>query len=150
MSRVRIKVVESSRELQQALAIRRQVFVQEQSVPEEIEMDDYDDVATHVLAMRNGKAVGTARWRRTSNGIKLERFAVPGPLRGGGIGKAILAFILDRVTNGHEIYLHAQISVVPFYEKFGFACVGKPFKEAGILHRKMVYGRPPRVKGQGR
>ncbi|MFQ6616068.1 MAG: GNAT family N-acetyltransferase [Fidelibacterota bacterium] len=150
MSRVHVKVAESDEEVQHALAIRREVFIEEQSVPEEIEMDSHDGAASHALAWLDGKPVGTARWRKTEKGIKLERFAVPAAMRGKGIGKAILMFILNRVTNGDQIYLHAQTSVISFYEKYGFACVEKPFKEAGISHRRMIYRSPARVKASGK
>lgn len=139
MDRVKVKVVDSDAELKHALAIRREVFVKEQSVPEEIELDAHDWGATHVLATLDGKPAGTARWRKTELGIKLERFAVPRSMRGKGIGKALLMYVLNRVTNGDKIYLHAQTSVIPFYEKYGFTCEGRPFQEAGISHRKMVY-----------
>ena len=121
------------------MVIRREVFVKEQSVPLEIEMDDYDETAIHILAFLSDRPVGTARWRETDQGIKLERFAVPGPFRGKGIGKSLLMFALDRVKEAKQVYLHAQLSVVPFYEKYGFTCVDHDFYEAGILHKKMVY-----------
>lgn len=121
------------------MVIRREVFVKEQSVPLEIEMDDYDETAIHILAFLSDMPVGTARWRETDQGIKLERFAVPGPFRGKGIGKSLLMFALDRVKEAKQVYLYAQLNVVPFYEKYGFTCVGHDFYEAGILHKKMVY-----------
>ena len=134
-----MKIVKTRGELDQAKAIRRRVFIVEQSVPPEIEMDVYDKTATHVLAMVNGEPAGTARWRQTRHGIKLERFAVPKRLRGRGIGECLLMFVLDQITGSQRIYLHAQSDVVSFYEKYGFTCVGEGFFEAGIPHRKMIY-----------
>ncbi|MFQ6673746.1 MAG: GNAT family N-acetyltransferase [Fidelibacterota bacterium] len=143
-----VKVVESDREMEQALAIRREVFIEEQEVPPEIEMDAWDAEATHVLAILRGRPVGTARWRETGAGIKLERFAVPSGLRGRGIGKTVLKFVLDQVRGSGEIYLYAQQQVVPFYEKYGFLGVGEVFWEADIPHLKMVYVSPFREERQ--
>lgn len=138
--RIKTKILTTADELEQAKAIRRVVFIEEQSVRPEIEMDSHDETATHVLAFLNGESVGTARWRETKYGVKLERFAVPKPLRGRGIGKSLVMFVLEQVKGADQIYLHAQSEVIPFYEKYGFSCVGGEFQEAGIAHRKMVFG----------
>ncbi|MEE9167977.1 MAG: GNAT family N-acetyltransferase [Candidatus Neomarinimicrobiota bacterium] len=137
--RLSTKILTTAEELEQAKAIRRAVFIDEQSVPLEIEMDDYDESATHVLAFLNGEPAGTARWRYTKSGTKLERFAVPKSLRGRGIGKSLVMFVLEQVKGADQIYLHAQSNVISFYEKYGFSCVGDQFYEADIPHRKMVY-----------
>ena len=136
---VTLRIVDSVREFEQAKAIRREVFVVEQSVPSEIEWDIYDRTATHVLASVNDQPAGTARWRETGQGIKLERFAVPQSFRGRGIGEGLVRFVLDCVRDADVIYLHAQLNVVAFYEHYGFVCVGDSFPEAGIPHRKMIY-----------
>jgi predicted GNAT family N-acyltransferase len=136
-----IKIVKSKNDLQKAMGIRHNVFIEEQSVPPDIEMDVYDETATHVLAFFDGQAVGTARWRQTSEGTKLERFAVLKEFRGKGLGKALVRFILSKIDHTHKIYLHAQDSVISFYEKYGFSCVGERFFEAGISHTKMVYSK---------
>ncbi len=136
---LQVKIVTSDEERQQAYAIRYEVFVVGQGVPVEIEMDRYDDEANHVLAILNGKPVGTARWRTTSQGVKLERFAVLGEYRSRGVGAALVRFILREVDRKSKIYLHAQETVVPFYEKYGFVPVGKSFQEVGIWHRKMYW-----------
>jgi len=134
-----VKIVTSDEERQQAYAIRYEVFVKGQQVPVEIEMDQFDEQAVHVLATLDGQPVGTARWRTTSRGVKLERFAVLKEYRSRGVGAALVRFILQKVDHQATIYLHAQEAVVPFYEKYGFVPVGKPFDEVGIKHRKMYW-----------
>ncbi|NOZ04455.1 MAG: GNAT family N-acetyltransferase [FCB group bacterium] len=135
---VKVKPVENATEKAVALAIREEVFVREQNVPLEIEMDEFDKEASHVLAFRDEKPVGTARWRATYRGIKLERFAVLKPYRSKGVGKALVTFILDQIPENIHCYLHAQESVIPFYEQFGFRSEGPLFYEADIPHRRMV------------
>lgn len=132
-------MVESREELTTARAIRRQVFIEEQAVPPEIELDEHDEIATHVLAYLGDEPAGTARWRETAYGIKLERFAVPEPFRGLGVGRNLVLFVLDLVEGTKQIYLHAQSDVIGFYEKYGFECSGDVFYEAGMPHRRMMY-----------
>ena len=81
--------------------------------------------------------MGTARYRVTNNGTKLERFAVLKTYRNRGVGKALVEFILDTL-NQDDIYLHAQESVVDFYTPLGFKKIGKQFFEADIPHWKMI------------
>lgn len=140
-----IKVVRISNkeQLLQAQNIRKTVFVDEQKVPEEAEIDEYEDSSNHYLAFDDHRPIGTARWRSTSQGIKLERFAVLREARGKGVGGALLKTILDdiqRETRGPQrpLYLHAQVSALAFYRKFGFQTVGDKFEECGIQHFKMV------------
>jgi predicted GNAT family N-acyltransferase len=135
---VEIKQIVNLTELEQAFAIRRQVFCIEQNVSEEIEMDEFDDVATHILAFINDKPVGTARWRFTEEGAKMERFAVLKEYRGKDVGEALVKYTLDKLKDNDFIYLNAQESVIKFYEKFGFLSVGNRFYEADIPHKKMI------------
>ena len=138
--------IEQQAQMDKALQIREQVFVQEQNVPKEDEYDEYDQTATHFLAVDNeGNAFGTARWRRTDKGIKLERFAIRKDVRGKGVGSILLESLLEDITitvqnNTDEpvqLYLHAQSSALPLYEKFGFQKEGEAFEECGIEHYKM-------------
>src|SRR5438874_9904265 len=111
-----------------AFEIRRQVFVDEQHVSREEEYDDHENESTHYLVYTNDIPVGTARWRKTPLGIKLERFAVLKEFRNSGAGTFILEKVLDDVASGGEqIYLHAQITAVNFYLKAGFEIVGDEF-----------------------
>ena len=135
---ITIKQIDSQTELEKAFAIRKQVFCIEQNVPEEIEMDEFDAVATHILAYIDGKAVGTARWRFTDEGCKMERFAVLKEYRGKGVGKELVKYTLEKLKDNNPIYLNAQESVIEFYKKFGFEVVGNRFFEADISHKKMI------------
>jgi len=130
-------------DLESAFAIRRQVFVEEQHVSAREEYDEFEDTSTHFLARVEGTPCGTARWRRTSNGVKLERFAVLAAFRGKGVGNALVKAVLEDVFNQQpepieRIYLHAQVTAMPLYAGFGFVAVGPMFEEAGIQHYKMV------------
>ncbi|MCJ7801356.1 MAG: GNAT family N-acetyltransferase [Candidatus Marinimicrobia bacterium] len=135
---IEIKQITNSADLEQAFAIRRQVFCIEQNVSEEIEMDEFDEDATHILAYINDKPVGTARWRFTENGAKMERFAVLIEYRGKGVGEALVNYTLGKLKDYDYIYLNAQESVIKFYEKFGFDVVGDRFYEADIPHKMMI------------
>lgn len=131
-------------DLETAFTIRRIVFVDEQRVAREEEYDEYETSSQHFLARSaDGTPCGTARWRRTSNGVKLERFAVLLQFRGQGVGTALVRAVLDDVFSQQpepieRIYLHAQVTAMPLYERFGFVAVGPLFEEAGIQHYKMV------------
>ncbi|MBT8195416.1 MAG: GNAT family N-acetyltransferase [Bacteroidia bacterium] len=125
---------------EQAFEVRRIVFVDEQKVSREEEFDEFEKSSHHYLALNNNQPVGTARWRKTNNGIKLERFAVLQSQRKNGIGKAILDEVLKDVKNQEQkIYLHAQLSALDFYKKAGFIEEGEHFWEANIEHVKMVF-----------
>ncbi len=121
------------------------VFVEEQHVSADEEYDEYDSTATHFLATDDttGEACGTARWRFTEKGIKLERFAVLPAHRGKGIAQSLIQAVLEDIQTypqsvGKLRYLHAQMSAMPLYQKFGFLPVGDIFEEANIKHMKMV------------
>lgn len=119
------------------------VFVNEQGVPEEIELDRDDARALHFLAFAAGKAVGTARVVLRQGAAKIGRMAVLKSYRRKGIGKVLLkrAIIMARRRGTQKIYLHAQVPVIGFYEAMGFRSVGPVFKEANIPHRKMILTR---------
>jgi len=138
---IEIQQISSISELEEAFNIRRQVFCVEQNVSEEVEMDEFDDVATHILAYMDDKPVGTARWRYTQEGAKMERFAVLKESRGKGVGEALVKYTLDKLRNNELIYLNSQESVIEFYEIFGFEGVGNRFFEADIPHKKMILNK---------
>ena len=136
---VNVKIVESDEEKESVISIRRIVFIQELNIPEHMEIDDNEDLATYVLAKVEGKNVGTARWRETNSGIKLERFAVLNEYRSYGVGTAMTKFILKQLDQSKLIYLNAQESAISFYEKLGFDSTGSMFDEVGIAHQKMIF-----------
>jgi len=136
---VNVKIVKSHSEKELVLSIRRDVFIRGLNIPEHMEIDENEDVATYVLAYTKNKPVGTARWRETKRGVKLERFAVLGEYRSNGIGGKMTKFILNNLNKSQLIYLYAQESAIKFYEKLGFKSVGNLFEEVGIKHQKMIY-----------
>ena len=135
-----IKRVSSQAELVQALTIRILVFVREQGVPAEIELDTDDQRAIHFLAIKLAKAVGTARVVMRRGDAKIGRMAVLKSYRRKGIGAALLkrAILSAKRLHARRIYLHAQVAVIGFYQRMGFRAVGRVFDEAGIAHRKML------------
>ncbi|MGZ4122757.1 MAG: GNAT family N-acetyltransferase [Tumebacillaceae bacterium] len=139
-----IKVIKITNEEQygQALAIRKVVFVEEQNVPVEIEIDENEAVATHVLAYdENETPVATGRIRPYAEGVgKMERIAVLQEVRSGrGYGRAIMDKLeaIGRELGFRKFVLEAQIHAEKFYEKLGYTTISEPFMEAGIVHVKM-------------
>lgn len=140
-SAVVIKRVLSQADLVQVFTIRIRVFVREQRVPAEIELDIDDQRAIHFLASISGKAVGTARVVMRHGDAKIGRMAVLKSFRRKGVGAALLrrAILASTRLHARQIYLHAQVAVTGFYESKGFRAVGRIFDEAGIAHRKMIF-----------
>ena len=136
---VNVKIVKSRSEKELVLSIRKDVFIRGLNIPEYLEIDKNENMATYVLAYVKNKPVGTARWRKTKKGIKLERFAVLEKYRSNGIGAKMTKFILKNLKETQPIYLYAQDSAIKFYEKLGFKSIGNLFKEVGINHQEMIY-----------
>lgn len=138
---VTVKRISSEKELARAYAIRIRVFVQEQGVPREIELDDDDRKAIHFIATAGARAVGTARVVLHRGGAKIGRMAVLKGFRRRGAGAKLLAGAIAaaRRMKARKIYLHAQVAVSGFYRHMNFQAVGPVFNEAGIAHRKMIW-----------
>jgi predicted GNAT family N-acyltransferase len=139
-SRVDVIAIESPADMERAYAIRRRVFIEEQHVPEEIEMDSEDAHAFHALAIADGVAIGCGRMVEHGAGeVKIGRMAVLPELRNTGIGATILRFLIGRARERgvRKAVLHAQLTAEGFYLKEGFTPVGGVFDEAGIAHRLM-------------
>jgi predicted GNAT family N-acyltransferase len=133
--------VETEEQLQMAFAIREKVFVLEQGVSLEEEFDEFEAISKHFLVVEGEKALGTARYRKTEKGYKLERFAVLKEFRGKGVGKLLIENLLTKLKSEVESikYLHAQTQAVGFYSKFGFKRKGESFLEATIEHVRMEF-----------
>jgi len=137
-----VEKVGTEEQLDIVFRIREEVFVIEQEVAPEEEYDEYENISTHFLASYNGHPAGTARWRFTPNGVKLERFAVSKTYRGKGVGKALVAKVIEDIAaheqaKGQKLYMHAQLTAIPLYEQFGFQKIGPQFEECNIQHFKM-------------
>jgi predicted GNAT family N-acyltransferase len=140
---LQVKQIFSDEAKARAFGIRMRVFVSEQGVPRDIELDDDDQHAIHFLATSSGRAVGTARLVMRGKKAKIGRMAVLKKYRRKGIGAALLTRVIAAAKHrgARIIFLHAQMTVIEFYEKMGFRCVGPVFDEAGIAHRQMVLKR---------
>ena len=125
--------------MEAAVGIRFRVFVDEQAVPPEIELDEYDAVAIHALAVDEGEAVGTGRMYLEDGAARIGRMAVDLPHRRRGVGGLVLSFLEEeaRARGATEIILHAQDYVKDFYASHGYTEHGDTFMEAGILHVEM-------------
>lgn len=131
-----------SRMVDDCLEIRRIVFIVGQGVPRDIEQDEREFACGHLLLLEKSSPVGTLRYRRTKEGVKLERIAVLPEYHGKGYGRRLVEAAIRHIRSQDEtarIYLHAQLTSEGFYRKLGFVDDGEPvFKEAGIAHRTMV------------
>ena len=133
---------------QEAYLIREQVFVQEQGVPEDMELDEFDPTATHALAYEGPLCVGTARLVHLDHHqAQIGRMAVLSAFRKRGIGKAILNHLiaLAQAEGVLTLTLHSQVSAIPFYAKHGFIAQGPIYDEAGIPHRNMMLILPKTI-----
>jgi predicted GNAT family N-acyltransferase len=121
-----------------ARAVRLAVFVQEQGIAPELELDDRDRTAVHAVAFdAAGVAVATGRLLPDAH---IGRMAVLKDMRGRGVGAMILrSLVAMAVARGErEVRLHAQRDAVAFYLRADFTMVGEEYVEAGIPHRTMV------------
>ena len=126
-------------EIDQALALREQVFCVEQGVPLAADQDGLDDVAIQVVAIESGRVVGTCRVLVEDRIGRLGRMAVEAPARGRGVGAAILAAAEQsaRDAGASLMRLHAQRYVEDLYAAAGYSPYGQPFVEEGIPHVSM-------------
>ncbi|MEM7793562.1 MAG: GNAT family N-acetyltransferase [Cyanobacteria bacterium P01_C01_bin.118] len=121
--------------------IRTAVFVEEQGVPIDLEIDERDPVCAHVLALVNNHPAGTARLdtAHSKTGGKIGRLSILKPFRRQGLGRLIMQEI-EAIGREHQLpglWCHAQTTAVPFYQAIGYTTNGPDFLEAGILHCKM-------------
>jgi predicted GNAT family N-acyltransferase len=136
--------VTTTEQLQMAFDIRVEVFVNEQGVPRELEMDEYDvspDACHHYIVVENGLPIATGRFKTFEPGIaKMQRIAVLRSYRGTGVGKFLLLRMeQEALSMGYSAsLLDAQCSAEPFYQKLGYLTESnEPFLDADILHVRM-------------
>ena len=139
---ITVKLVETEEDMEAAVGIRFRVFVDEQSVPPEIELDEYDAVATHALALEGEQAIGTGRMYFEDGVARIGRMAVALSHRRRGVGGLILDFLEQeaQAQGATEIVLHAQEYVKAFYAAHGYTEHGDTFIEADIPHVEMRKG----------
>ncbi|MFF0734886.1 GNAT family N-acetyltransferase [Streptomyces chartreusis] len=145
-----VRVADDPADREACFAVRKEVFVVEQGVPQEIEYDAHDTDAVHVLAVReDGLPLGTGRLlygeaaaARTDGDLtvgSLGRLAVTPEARGLGVGAALVRAIEDaaRARGLAAVDLHAQTHALGFYERLGYVAYGPEFPDAGMPHRAM-------------
>lgn len=141
MPGIEIIEVRSGERLAAAFAIRRAVFVAELGVSEALEIDAREHEARHLLALLEGRPVGTLRVRLRDDGrvAKIERVAVLGAARGRMVGRDLMAAALDlaRSEGAEEAELHAQTYAAGFYQRLDFEAFGAEFEEDGLPHVAM-------------
>ncbi|HPE85532.1 MAG TPA: GNAT family N-acetyltransferase [Chlamydiales bacterium] len=133
--------VECTEDHLRCLEVRRQVFVQEQGVALDHEIE-FEEESTHFLVLQDQQPVATGRFRIIGQQVKFERIATLLKVRGHGIGKALIGKMIEVANQSYPNYnliMNAQITAKGFYEKLGWQAKGDTFDEAGIAHVQMVY-----------
>ncbi len=135
--------VAKENEKEKLFALRQEVFVDEQNVPPEIEIDEFDNSALHIAARDGENVIGCARLVVANGEGHIGRLAVKREHRGRGVGAAICRFIIDLCLDGGitRVTLNSQAHAVGFYERLGFERHGAPFMEAGIEHIAMILNK---------
>lgn len=134
-----IKIANTKTEINDAMVVRKHVFVEEQQVPLDIELDEYDETAIHFVGYLNDEPVCASRLRIINNCGKLERICVLKRYRGNGYGVQVIKAMEEKLLqkNVSISKLNAQVQAVDFYKKLGYDVISKPFTEANILHVTM-------------
>lgn len=135
--------ITTDEQLQQAFAIRKEVFVAEQGVPEEAELDEFDilgEGTTHILVEKDGDAIATGRFRQKGEYGKVERVCVLQAGRGLGLGKLVMQTIeqLAREKGFTQLKLHGQKHAETFYHELGYTTTSEEFLEENIPHVEMT------------
>ncbi|MCM3743793.1 GNAT family N-acetyltransferase [Sporosarcina luteola] len=137
---VEVKIASSEREQADAYDVRKKVFVEEQGVPLSLEIDEFDDTASHFIVYDEKQPIGAGRIREIGPGIgKVERVCVLKEMRGKHLGNLIMHELENYAKSAEmtKIVLNAQSYAVPFYEKLGYTVTSPEFMDADIPHRAM-------------
>ncbi len=137
MTDIKIAKITAEKDLEKCIHIRTVVFVDEQNVPVDEEIDGLDHEAVHYLLSVDGEAIATARVRYLNEIAKIERVAVLKKLRGHAIGRKLMKFIVADIQKNSAIKtikLGAQIQAIEFYEKLNFESYGDEYLDAAIRH----------------
>ncbi|MFV5900428.1 GNAT family N-acetyltransferase [Staphylococcus gallinarum] len=134
------EIVINEKMMNDALDIRKEVFVEEQGVPIENEIDEFETIATHIIGYdQHGTPFATARFRNVDNVAKIERVTILKQYRKHGYGKQLMQAIEHAtVDEGYDtVKLNAQCHAQAFYESIGYLSYGSVFLEEGIEHITM-------------
>lgn len=140
MDGLSIKTVETEEELEGAISVRMRVFVVEQQIPAEEELDQYDATATHAIGLHQGRVIATGRLVYQDDAtVQIGRMAVDEPFRRRGVGSQVLGYLEReaRVRGLRRCVLHAQEYVKDFYAAHGYQEHGDVFLEVNIPHIEM-------------
>ena len=147
---IKIKTINPGEDHSEAVQVRYTVFVEEQGVPHENEIDEYDKAAYHVVMTDSDRPIACGRLYFCDTIAKLGRVAVIEEYRRKGFATEICneMIYLAKSHGAKKVVLHSQTYVVPLYEKLGFKCVGDEFLEENIPHFKMelVFGKESLLK----
>lgn len=135
-----VTITSSAREKEDAFDVRRKVFVEEQGVPLNLELDELDNTSDHFVVYSNTIPIGAGRIRETSPLTgKVERVCILPEYRGLHLGKLIMQTLEDHAANKgfKKVILNAQSYAIPFYEKIGYTITSPEFMDADIPHRAM-------------
>ena len=137
-----IRFTQNNKDMLSCLNLRRTVFIEEQNVPENEEVDGDDPNCDHILLTISDDPVGAARLKYYDNFVKVQRVCVLKNYRGQGIGSNIINFIIKHIEKNdirNSVRLGSQIHALEFYKGLGFVEFGEEYLDAGILHKDMEY-----------
>ena len=137
-----IRFTQNNKDMLSCLDLRRTVFIEEQNVPENEEVDGDDPDCDHILLTVSDIPVGTARLKYYNDFIKVQRVCVLKNYRGQGIGSKIINFIIRHVEKNDirsSVRLGSQIHALEFYKRLGFIEFGEDYLDACILHIDMEF-----------
>lgn len=143
-----VKIVENQKELEDAFSVRKTVFVEEQNVPLEEEIDQYEDEAVHfVMYGDTSNPIAAGRFRVVDGYGKVERICVLQDARKTGAGKSMMEKIENYASEKglHKLKLNAQTHAIPFYAGLGYEVVSEEFLDAGIPHKTMIKQIPSKA-----
>lgn len=135
-----LKISDDNKYYNDCLEIRKEVFVEEQNVPLEIEVDEFEKESVNIILLMDNRPLGTVRYRDIGEGTaKIERMAVRKIARGLHLGQALMNFAhIHAEENGFKrTKLGAQVHALNFYEKMGYEVTSDEFDDAGIPHKYM-------------
>ncbi|WP_025151225.1 GNAT family N-acetyltransferase [Bacillus sp. H1a] len=135
-----VEIVKNQQQLEDAYAIRQKVFIEEQQVDVEEEIDEHDKTATHFVLYDNSKPIGAGRFRIVDGVGKVERICVVATDRKAGSGKLIMNEIekFAQSQGISKVKLNAQKHAIGFYGNLGYESISEEFIDAGIPHRTMI------------
>ena len=137
-----IRFTQNNKDMLSCLDLRRTVFIEEQNVPENEEVDGDDPGCDHILLTDSDIPVGAARLKYYNDFVKVQRVCVLKNYRGQGIGSKIINFIIRHVEKNDirsSVRLGSQIHALEFYKRLGFIEFGEEYLDAGILHKDMEF-----------